>query len=685
MPLLLSRTCGDAGLALFIEIDIMTFPASSYCAPVWKPFALASVISTLFVSTSFAQTEDIKTLAPVMVTASRFANDPSLTPIGATVITADEIRSAGIDNVNQAIRKIGGVYGRPSSYGTQDFDLDLRGFGTNSSQNMVVLVDGIRMSENELSSALLSSIPIDTVDRIEIIRGGSSVLYGDGATGGVIHIITKRGTMIGTHGSVTAEVGQFNHREVRASVIKGWDGFSLDASISKMQSDNYRENSAVKQENFSGGMQWGSKEGRAGLRIDASRQDSRLPGALTLAQFEQNPRHANTPNDYASIDTNRYTAFIERKFGDWEVAAELSHRDKTVKAFYDFGIWGTSASTYQTRQTQFSPRLRNISTNANLTNEFVTGLDFTRWNRVTDSSFSLADATQRSKAIYARDEIKWGKARLAFGARHEEFDKDSFDSAPFTNANYSKKQSLNAWEAQGSYALSPMTTLFAKGGQSYRVATADENALTAIANEPLKPQTSHDLELGGSFGNKAHKMTVKWFQHRIKNEIFFDPTIPSSSGFNGVNVNLDPTKRQGIEVEASTRIATAWVLSANWQHVQAKFTDGPYAGREMVMVPRNTITARLNWLPADGQSASVGVQWADAQRYGGDFDNTCSAKIPSYATLDARYARKIGPWEFALTGENLTDRQYFSNAYGCRSGIYPNMGRQLKASARYDF
>jgi iron complex outermembrane receptor protein len=54
-------------------------------------------------------------------------------------------------------------------------------------------------------------------------------------------------------------------------------------------------------------------------------------------------------------------------------------------------------------------------------------------------------------------------------------------------------------------------------------------------------------------------------------------------------------------------------------------------------------------------------------------------------TFDARYAVKLGPWEFAASGLNLADRHYFSNAYGCRSGIYPSDGRQLKLSARYDF
>jgi iron complex outermembrane receptor protein len=513
------------------------------------------------------------------------------------------------------------------------------------------------------------------------------VLYGDGATGGVIHIITKRSSLNGVHGSVSAEVGQFNHREARASVMMGKDGFSLDANASKMQSDNYRDNNAVKQENFSGGVQWASKEGRAGIRVDVARQDSRFPGALSLAQFEANPRQASTPKDYASIDTNRYTAFIERNFGSWETAAELSHRERTTKAFYDFGGFG-SLATYNSKQTQFSPRLRNVSANGGITNEFVTGLDFAYWHRVTDSSYSLADATQRSKAIYARDEVKWGKARLALGARHEIFDKDSVDSAPGTTATYSKRQSVNAWELQGSYAFTPLVTAFAKGGQSYRVANVDDNAATAVANEPLKPQISHDVEVGANFGNKAHKMRVRLFQHRLHNEIFYDPTSPSPSGWPGANVNLDPTRRRGIEVEASTRLASAWMLSANFQHVQATFTDGPNVGHEMVLVPKNNATVRLSWLPASGHSASVGAQWADKQRYGADFDNTSTARIPSYVTFDARYAWKFNHWEFAVAGTNLANRKYFSNAYGDGVyywGIYPDAGRQLKVSARYDF
>ncbi len=255
---------------LFSENNIMIRSLSRNGDAAWKPLAVASALSALpalFVSPAFGQSAPEKALAPVVVTATRFASEPGQVPIGASVITAEEIREAGINNVNEAIRKLGGVYGRQSFNGTQDFSIDLRGFGTNSDQNLVVLVDGVRLSENELSTALMSSVPIETVERIEIVRGGSSVLYGEGATGGVVQIITKLAAAQGTHGTLVGELGSFAHRELRGSAAKGQGGFSLDANVGVQQADNFRDNSASKQKNFSGGAQWASNEGRIAARV----------------------------------------------------------------------------------------------------------------------------------------------------------------------------------------------------------------------------------------------------------------------------------------------------------------------------------------------------------------------------------------------------------------------------------
>lgn len=621
----------------------------------------------------------------VLITGARFASAPELAPIGASVISADEIRRAGVADVNQAIRKIGGVYGRQSLDSSPDFSLDLRGFGANGSQNMVVMLDGVRMSENELSGPVLSTIPIETVERIEIIRGGSSVLYGEGATGGVINIITRRAGTPGTRGSLRAEAGQFSHHDVRASVARSWDGAAFDAAIGNQGTDNYRANGSFRQSAVSAGAQWNVGSGRIGVRVDSARARSRLPGSLTLAQFEANPRQSTTLGDFGSLDTDRVSAYFEQRVGGVELAAELSHRQKTVKANYvmNFGAGDfNSKLAYDSEQTQFSPRVRQLSRFGGMLNELIGGVDLIRWNRVTDADFSKADASQTSKAIYLRDEIRWDAAhngRFSLGARHEVFDKDYVDPLSFTPNRERSSQSQNAWEAQGSYDLQPSVKLHAKAGQSYRMANADENSFRASANV-LRAQTSHDLELGVTFGGGGRQIAARAFRHRLDNEIFYDPTI----GF-GTNTNLDPTERRGIEIDAEAGLAAGWRVSGHLQHVKARFTAGPNAGREMVLVPANLVSARLTWAPAGGHSADVGIQWVDSQRYGSDFTNACGARIPSYTTIDARYARTIGAWEFAVAGQNLAGKEYFSNAFGCRSGIYPGDGRQIKLSARYDF
>jgi len=655
----------------------MTPAVSARFAAPCRPLALAATVFLSFAGAAFAQQADVPS---VLVSGSRFASAPSLAPIGATVITADDIRNAGVTDVNQAIRKIGGVFGRQSLDSSPDFALDLRGFGTNSSENLVIMVDGVRLNENELATAVLSTIQIDTVERIEITRGGSSVLYGDGATGGVIQIITRRGATAGTHGSVFAEGGQFADKTLRGNLTHSFDRFVFDASYGRNTTDGYRTNSRFDQRTLGAGLAWSFDGGRAGIRIDSARQDSGLPGSLTIAQFNANPRQTLTPYDAGALDTDRYTAFVEQRIGAVDLAAELSQRERTVMSHYDYGDGFVSNATYNSRQTQFSPRLRYVAHPYGLLNELVTGVDLIRWTRDTDADYSLAHARQDAKAVYLRDELRFDAAhdgRLAIGVRHETFDKDYADSLGFA-APESRSQAQHAWDIQGSYSVIPHVALHAKAGQSYRVANVDENSYRS-SDDILKGQVSHDLELGLTLGTPERQLAARAFRHRLTNEIFFDPTI----GY-GVNTNLDPTRRQGFEIDAQMDVMPRVRASAHLQHVSASFTGGPNAGRDMVLVPKNVLSARLAWL-GEGQSADIGAQWVDKQRYGDDFTNGCAARIGGYTTFDARYAHKFGPWELAVTGANLADHRYFSNAFSCQGGIYSSDGRQLKLSARYDF
>lgn len=639
--------------------------------------AFVVTLSALAAANQAQAAGDAGQLAPVVVSASRFPNDPAFPPVAATVISAEQIREAGIDNANEAIRKLGGVHGRQSSAGPNDFPLDLRGFGTNGDQNMVVLVDGVRISENELTTPLLSSIPIETIERIEVVRGGSSVLYGAGATGGVIQIVTKRPQADAGHGSIVGEVGTDGQRAGRAFVARGWDNMSIDASYSKARNDNWRDNSKSNQENFSTTVQWFASDWRFGLRANTARADYGLPGSLNQAQYQANARQSTKPLDHGGYDNDTITAFLERRFGAFDVAAELSHREKILRGNY---VSTASTSQANIRNTQFSPRVRHVLQSGALKNEAIAGVDLGEWSSATNASYGNSDAAQRSKAFYLRDEIEIDhNARIAAGVRREMFTQSS------TSGAYGRQSAVNAWDLQASYALARPLRAFAKTGQSYRLATPDENGYTALpSGQLLKPQVSHDLEFGATLGSADNQLTARWFRHDVRDELYYDPT--ANFGF-GANSNLDPTRHQGVELEGRLRVSPSVTASATYQYIDAKFRQGANNGKQLALVPKNTLSTRINW-KSGNQSADAGVRWVDRQRMGNDFSNSC-AKMPSYTAIDARYALRVAAWEFALTGTNLADRKYYSQAYDCVggavSGIYPENGREVKFTARYDF
>ncbi len=642
---------------------------SGACRRVMSPAIFHTVVTLLFaVQVNQVCMAQEKRLDSVVVTASRFEEPLTALSAGTIVISADQIRASGASDVNEAIRKIAGVLGRQNLIGSSDSALDLRGFGTTSEQNLVVMVDGVRLSEIDLSNALISSVPIDSVERVEVTRGGSSVLYGNGATGGTIHLITKRGASGRQAGSAGLAFGNYGQREALASLSAGSDAFVADISTSVRQSDGYRRNGANDQNNLSLGLYAPIEGGRVGLRTNVSRQESGLPGSLTLAEFTTDPRQTTKPRDQGSVDAERYSLFMEKKIGDWDFAADLSRRlQRAVGRYPSMSYTATTDSDAD----QFSPRLKHVATVAGWRHETVAGLDMMRATRK-----GYSEASQDSDALYLRHEIRANDTSIALGARREAFQ--------LTSSGLSKDFGLNAWEVLLAQDLYAGWGLYAKSGRSYRVANVDE---TAGAVGSLLPQTSNDYELGTQFNHSDGKLTLNWFRHDLRNEIIYNPTAPTADPmFSGANVNLDPTRREGVEFRLSQTLGSAWRVQASAQHVLPTFRGGPNSGNDIPLVARNTFAARLAWSPGNGHRGDIGWQWADRQRYGNDFANTCSTKIPAFDTLDARYAWRQDKWEVALVGNNLTDKHYFSTAYGaCRNGIYPDPGRLLQITARRDF
>jgi len=272
-------------------------------------------------------------LEPVIVSASRLPEWLRSAPIGATVITATQIARAGVIDASEAVRKLGGLPARADLWGGRDPKIDLRGYGDSSDQNLVVMVDGIRISENELATARLSSIPLDRIDRIEIVRGGASVLWGEGASAGVINVILKQGASAEGSGQVMAAIESFDGHELQASGQRAFGALSVDGSVRRVRTDGYRDNSQYRQDVGSMGLQWREGPWHAGWRVQHEDQASGMPGALPQDVARRDPRRTVTPDDHSNLGETRQQAQLgwQSKAWSWQVDAGRRERDAAYR------------------------------------------------------------------------------------------------------------------------------------------------------------------------------------------------------------------------------------------------------------------------------------------------------------------------------------------------------------------
>ena len=617
-------------------------------------------------------------LPPVTVTATRFAEAAADLPFGVSVLTADEIKASGVTTVNEAIMKLLGVAGRIDLYGGGDYALDLRGFGATADSNQVVIVDGIRINEADLGGTRLAGIAIDSVERIEVIRGSSAVLYGEGATGGAIVITTKagRGTARKNQADVYAAAGSFGLREARARGTLVAGEFSFDAAANKRDTDNDRANFRSKTDGASVAGQWSNDWLRAGARYAYDHLNTGLPGSLTAAQYEADPHQTNTPLDSATIRNTRSGVFGEAIVGDWQIGADAGWRSKSLDSTSSGFVYAydVDASTY-------ALRARHAAKFGAYANSFVIGVDHGEWKRTVLGSFG-SEANQRSSAVYAKDELTLpGGTRLSAGWRTESVKKDN------TNATETIDERPNAWELGVVQPVGAGVSVYGRYGRSFRLANVDEFGFTT-PGVTLKTQTSRDAELGGRWAYSGGRAELRLYRSALTNEIGYDPNAvgPNSAfGFNGANVNFDPTRREGLELEVAQALATNANLRVNAATRRARFTAGAYQGKDVPLTPRHTLSVRADWSPAAGHRIDAGINLVSSQSP--DFDNTC--RMPSYTTADLRYAYQWNLAEFALGVSNLTDAKYYTQAFSCSAGvvnsIYPEAGRAVTASVRLHF
>ncbi|MBY0577424.1 MAG: TonB-dependent receptor [Burkholderiales bacterium] len=647
-----------------------------------------------FISTAFADEPSIFSGNEILVTATRFDQTRSDQPVGVSVITEEAIRNSPASSLPELLSGLAGIKTRNVD-GSSDPQIDLRGFGMSGTQNTLVLLDGQRLNEIELTSISWSAIPLASISRIEVVRGAGAVLYGGGATGGVINIITK--TPRAGNGSVAFNGGSYGKKALSGHFDASGARAGMSLSVNSLDSDNYRVNNRERQKSFEGDIHYALGTGTAMLKFGADSMSLRLPGTRSYLQLVSDPRGTSTPNDYGTRDGGHFSIGARQSMGSAEFDGELSWRSVKRTAF--FANFGGSYLDTRSGVIAATPRFRIPYGDHTL----LLGLDLDTWDYNSSRSSAPAAAplahvlaTQNDEAAYFLDTMKIdADTSLTLGGRIQRVKThadDTLNTASYAHGNQARTP--RAYEFGIRRLVERDWTLYARVGNSFRTATVDEiynqyggpvfDSMIAM----LEPQTSHDREIGADFEKGDLHLHGSLYHMDLNNEIHYN-------ALTFTNMNLSPTRRYGLELEGRWGVRTDLELFGSYTYAVSKFRSGVYggvnvAGNAIPLVPRQAASFGMSSVLPGTMRLEAVVDYVGRQYFDNDQSNTFGRKIPDYATANLKLSRKSGPWTLNASVGNLFDKHYYS--YGVAStftpgvyNAYPMPGRNFTVGAEYRF
>jgi len=662
---------------------------------------------------------------PVVVTATRFPERINDTPVNVTVITAEDIRSSAARTVPELLAEQPGIalhdlFGNNAASAA----VDLRGFGATGGQNTLILIDGRRAGDIDLSGVQWSALPLAAIERIEIVRGSGSVLYGDGATAGVINIITRSPLAIPGGVTVGGRAGSYATKEVHAAVNASGASAAINVGAANFESDGYRANNANRQAAAQADLRWLTDYGEVAFKLGGDRQGIRLPGARTVQpsagvnELATDRRGTSTPLDYAQRDGNRATLDWQRAFSFGEVVLGFGWRDKAQRSYFDFGGF-PDYREIDLEVRSFTPRAKIRHELFGAASTLVGGFDWYRWRyrlRRSNSPANVARpvnavaAVQENEAAYLHNTARYGeRLTLTAGARVERYKidaRDAFDATAPGGAFGSgalagaQRESEHAYEAGVRYQLDPISAIIAKLGRSYRFATVDEiyESSPRFENEFqfLKPQSARDYEIGYEARAPGASFRATLFQIEVRDEIHLDPFTTGIG-----NTNLPPSRRRGFELEGRRRFDRLSVV-LGYSYTDAKFREGvlpggaftqqdvAIAGKRVPLVSRHKARLGASWAFDARTRLIAAASYVGRQYMDNDEGNTLGATIPAYTLVDLKLAHERGPLRVTAAINNLTNEKYYNYAVRSqfvadRYNAYPLPERSYTMTLEYAF
>lgn len=604
----------------------------------FKPQTCAALVA--LACAGLAQADNLPQFAgdPVIVTASRSAQPLSKTLADAKVITRDEIEESGAQTLQQVLSRQAAITiasnGGPGTVSS----IYMRG---NKDSHTVVLVDGVRIYSATLGTTAIQNIPLAQVDRVEILRGPASSLYGADAIGGVIQIFTRKG-----EGEPAWNAGmEFGNRgtgKLTAGVAGKSGDTAYNLQLSHAQSDGF---SSTNPRNT--GYYNPDNDGYANDAYTASLTQTIKPGHdLTVRLFQT---FATADFDYSSGWTgqdrgkSRLTGqSVESKnaFNDiWTSTLRYTRSQDKSEQFLN-GNFDQRSSFFQTTQDEWFWQ-NDLSTKFGL---FILGASHLDQKVASDGVFTKN--TRTSNAGFLNYQLDLGKHLLQASLRNDH--DDQFGGKTTGKADYGYRFA-EGWLARAGY------------GTGYKAPSFNDLYYPDSGNPNLKPESSKNTELAVQYRKDGRSFSATLFQNKVSQLIQWAPVDPSNESSKWIPSNVDNATIQGMTLEGAGR----W-LDIDWQgNITLLDARDDKTGNWLANRPRQSanFSASKSW-----GKWTFGAEQQIASRRAGDSSNIESKMLHGYGIsnvyADYRFAKS---WTATARVDNLFDREY-ETAYGYNTG-----------------
>ena len=614
-----------------------------------KKTIIASLVGLVFAPTSFSA-ENIS-LDEIVVTASRVAQSRENIIGDVTVIGQEEIERAGAGSLTDLLQSQPGVQIFTNGGAGKASSVLLR--GTNET-HVVVLVDGLRVNSATLGTTSFENIPLSQIEKIEILRGPASSLYGSDAIGGVIQIFTKKtesgkplvhaAVGLGSYDTKTAEAGVAgavgdSRFGVNVSSFDT-DGFSARRVRSNAQPIN-KDDDGYRNLSVSGYLEHTIVEGHSlGLQFFQSEGNSHYDSSSNFDNYGE-----QTLQSYALISKNQLTDIWHSTL---KLGAGLEDSD-------DYSSSGKS--NFTTKQKQFS-----WQNDINLPLGVLTLL-YDRLEERVDSSTDY-DKTQRGNdgftASYLLDHQNHG-LQLSLREDHN----TQFGSHTTGNIGYG-------------YRVTPEWRVTASYGAAFKAPTFNQLYFPNFGNSDLRPEESENIEAGVRYETPRLRAGLTVFENKVENLIQFSgATGCSFAGF--CPVNVAEAQIRGATLDARLRLTDALTLSGNLtiQSPRDEATD-------QLLTRRGNRYGALSLLHTWGD-----FQWgAEVTGASKRYNNAANTKeMEGYMLVNATVNYRMTPeWKLEARANNILDKEYILAYTGnsATSVAYNTAGSNLFVGLRYD-